>query len=386
MSARGNNKQVTGVMKNNLKNLSNQMVRMKNSKKSHQSSVNEFDTIPDALSSTSRGDIPYRGLNNPNSHLTSPTGPEAPINDQNEHHSERFDPLFSQYTEYNIPIEDAAEDSQTGDLLYKYKSDEPIEERVSEIPDELEIVQKNNYYEEKAINPNDFWTKPFVVISVNNNLETFSKGDDTVSVQSLMQLEADQIFSPKKKELSKVGILGTIAEENYDLNKAFHTYLTDIQANYKEIYLQQTYGQLKKYPQQYAKVDSPSKTFIKYNQNVPFTEEERSVPVTPRPGDARFTSRSIYSGKYQSPIPQDMHASTSNYLSSPANVRKSPGFGGKQGERSPGRAGYGDSVDIIASRMQRMIEEMQDHENRGNKKNFLLLLKHFDVSFSCFLC
>jgi hypothetical protein len=66
------------------------------------------------------------------------------------------------------------------------------------------IVHKDNYHEIRGIDAFEFFTKPFIVISTNNQIPKFKEDYDSLSIMSISELEGNLMFSPKKANVDKV--------------------------------------------------------------------------------------------------------------------------------------------------------------------------------------
>lgn len=370
--------ELSGIMQDNLKNLSSQMVKIKqkNGKNSarHQS---EFETIPEVLSSTDRAERNRRMQSKVG--LVTPEKEQMMHNAHKNYESDKYDPLFPEYTEYNMEIDTGNPDSRQ---IYRLEEDPEESQDVSESvqdpyfnEDEKDYeVQKDNYYQEKAINPNEFFPKPFVVISCNNKLETGNneEGYEDISVQSILDAEAEELFSPNRKlHESKAQALEQLAEKNDELNPAFKTYQTHVQSNYKSILLQNTYGDLKDFPDEDAKCESPSRAFVKYNQYLSSKENKKAKKVDKENHqDERELAPFSYPDYKKTPV----------RLKTPGKSAKTP-VSGKKGMGSITKKGdgYGDSIDDVNQRMQKIVRQLYFDEIRRDKRKFVAVLKNLDV-------
>lgn len=403
MSIQGKNKhkELSGIMQDNLKNLSSQMVKIKqkNGKISSTSRpYSEFETIPDALSSTDREERLKRPRNRERD--TSPMKLEIYEKASANYESDKYDPLFPEYAEYDIDIDTGNPGSRRvyrlGDEIGGNKNSKipVVEENHFDNNDMDYEVLKDNYYQEKSINPNEFFPKPFVVISCNNKLNSHKKEDDDfeeLSVKSMLEAPVDDIFSPQRtKNVRLTQALEELAEKNDELNSAFETYQTHIQSNYKKILLQNTYGELKEFPDEVAKNESPSKANLKYNQYIPLSREEKLASSKKKPQkkikkeSGKKTTIYKYPDYKNTPV---RIKSPRKRVSSSGYKYKTPGSFRQSARKSSARKyervgdGYGDSIDDVAGRMKHMEKILYQDEIRGDKKKFLQCLKNLDVSF-----
>jgi hypothetical protein len=102
--------------------------------------------------------------------------------------------LFPDYSELEIGLDVEMDDeeldypAQEVNLFSKKPRGVYFLEKQEELPlvrneviDDI-VVHKNNFHEERAIDGSEFFTKPFIVVSTNNNLETLKKDYDSISI------------------------------------------------------------------------------------------------------------------------------------------------------------------------------------------------------------
>jgi hypothetical protein len=95
--------------------------------------------------------------------------------------------------------------------IYYYEKEEEEPMVTQEAMNDV-IMHKNNYHEERAIDGSEFYTKPFIVLSTNNHLDCFKNNYDSISIQSISELEGNIMFSPKRAHFNKVKAVEAIAD------------------------------------------------------------------------------------------------------------------------------------------------------------------------------